>query len=98
MKPTIGRIVIYKTTDSDRESMKKQSEESGTCNVQETLPAIIVAVWSETTVNLQVIGDGERWTWHTSVQQGDDQGQWQWLKKEDEIIEPTEIDNENPRY
>jgi hypothetical protein len=82
MKPTIGRIVIYKTTEEDRKQMEKQRDETGSCNVQEKLPAIVVAVWSSSCVNLWVIGDGEKWYWKTSVQQGDGQGQWNWPEKE----------------
>jgi hypothetical protein len=73
-KPTIGRIVHYKTTEKERKSM----QDHNACNVQEVLPAVIVAVWSETTVNLQVICDGELALWKTSVPIGDDEGNWNW--------------------
>ena len=47
MKPTIGRIVHF---------VQKQPAGYGDALVH--LPAIIVAVWSDTCVNLQVFTDG----------------------------------------
>lgn len=85
-KPTIGRIVIYNTTTSQREVMDKPSHASNdgaTNNVQTRLPAIIVAVWSETCVNLQVILDGAaKSMWVTSANQGDAEGNWNWPVKD----------------
>ena len=63
MKPTIGRVVIYNTTQEDRDFMSKQPD----CNVHDKLPAIIVAVWSETYVNLKVICDGKLDLWKYST-------------------------------
>lgn len=61
MKPTIGRIVHYKTDD-------------GT-----TLPAIILAVHSDTCVNLEVFGAGLlEDSQPTSVLEGTGTAQWQW--------------------
>ena len=75
MKPTIGRIVRYRTTEEDRESMRKNHQ-----NVQEELPAIIVAVWSDTCVNLKVLLDGEGDMWVTSSSQGNDEMNWNWFE------------------
>jgi hypothetical protein len=47
MKPTIGRIVHF-----------VQKKPAGYGDVLVHLPAIIVAVWSESCVNLQVFTDG----------------------------------------
>lgn len=47
MKPTIGRIVHY-----------VQKKPAGYGEALVHLPAIIVAVWSDTSVNLQVFTDG----------------------------------------
>ena len=74
MKPTLGRIVIYHTTKQDREEMRLHPE----CNIQEHLPAIIVAVWSDTCVNLKVIYDGNINVWKTSVTLGDGEYNWSW--------------------
>lgn len=73
-KPSIGRVVIYNTTEED----KKEMEFTPNCNVQEKLPACIVAVSNETKVNLTVVCDGELGLWKTSVKQGDEPGQWNW--------------------
>lgn len=78
MKPTIGRIVIYNTTDADKAKMEAASKINGGCNKQDKLPAIIVAVWSETTVNLKVICDGNLELWATSSQLGDAPYNWNW--------------------
>jgi hypothetical protein len=70
MKPTIGRVVIF--------NMPEYLKNSVYGNKQEQLPAIIVAVWGETTVNLKVITDGQNDLWATSVSQGDGPNQWNW--------------------
>lgn len=61
MKPTIGRIVHYKTRDS--------------LGYEQTLPAIVLVVHSDTCVNLQVFGINAV---ETSVCMGDDVGSWSW--------------------
>lgn len=82
MKPTIGRIVIYKPTESELNEMKFNVLNHQSQNRQTELPAIIVAVWSETTINVQVMLDGQGGTWwKTSIQQGDGEGQWNWPQK-----------------
>jgi hypothetical protein len=70
MKPTIGRIVIY-----------KYSENCSHQNGSDECPAMIVRVWSDTTVNLKLIEDGPINSWKTSVIQGDGKGNWQWPVK-----------------
>ncbi len=78
MKPTIGRIVIYNTTEEERAEMEKHF----TCNVQLQLPAIIVAVWNdnegEELVNLKVMTDGNMPLWATSVKKGNGEHEWNW--------------------
>jgi hypothetical protein len=74
MKPTIGRIVIFNMPDYLINGVNG--------NKQTKLPAIIVAVWSETTVNLKVITDGQNDLWVTSASQGDSPNQWNWPVKE----------------
>ena len=81
MKPTIGRVVVYKTTEQDQSLMKAKSETDGRCNVQEELPAVIVAVWSDECVNLKVNLDGDGEIWKTSINNGNEQGQWNWPER-----------------
>lgn len=82
-KPTIGRIVIYNTTEKERLHMKSNSEAGIPQNSQLYLPAIIVAVWSDTCINIKVHIDGFGTDlWRTSVSQGDGEGQWNWPKIE----------------
>jgi hypothetical protein len=78
MQPTIGRTVIYKTTAEDRLRLEKYSHGAYN-NLSTELPAIIVAVWGSTTINAQVIVDGNIGTmWKTSISEGDAEGQWSW--------------------
>lgn len=72
-KPTIGRIVIYNTTEAQRKEFEKNNE-----NQAKQLPAIIVAVWSNSCVNLKVITDGKNDLWVTSSVQGEQDGNWNW--------------------
>lgn len=72
MKPTIGTVVTYNTTNDEQTEMINNPD----CNVQEKLPAIIVAVHSEESVNLKVFLDGKGELWVTSSLKGDDEGQW----------------------
>lgn len=73
MKPTIGRVVIYNTTEEDKASARKNFD-----NVVQQLPAIIVNVWSDTCINVRVFSDGGSMLWKTSINQGDQPGQWNW--------------------
>jgi len=42
------------------------------------LPAVIVRVWSDTSVNLKVLNDEVSDFWKTSSTQGEQPGQWNW--------------------
>jgi len=75
MKPTIGRIVIFSMPDYLKVCVNG--------NKQDKLPAVIVAAWSDTVVNLKVITDGQNDLWVTSVSQGDNTNQWNWPVKEE---------------
>jgi len=78
-KPSIGRIVTYTCTEYDT---AEQAKQSGVCNMQLKLPAIIVAVWDDQCVNLKVIQDGSvPDLWVTSAVKGDEQGNWNWPVK-----------------
>lgn len=80
MKPTIGRIVIYNQTEYSKNSIQG--------NKPDQLPAVIVAVWGEVTVNLKVLTDGVNDLWITSASKGDGPGQWNWP-----VIEPQLASN-----
>lgn len=78
MKPTIGRIVHYQLGTGRSKG--------------EYRPALIVRVWNDSCVNLQVFLDGSNdrenelsvgvdsplTAWKTSSVQGDGPGQWKW--------------------
>ena len=68
--PTIGRIVHY--------HVPRDSAPLGGGNHADVAPAVIVAVWSATCVNLKVLTDGPADVWKTSIVEGDQPGQWSW--------------------
>ena len=78
MKPSIGRIVIYKYSESE-----KCQHTNGATEV----PAVIVRVWSDACVNLKLIEDGPQDSWRTSrllytgPESGDGSGQWRWPER-----------------
>jgi len=76
MKPTIGRIVIYKLSDYDKERLKGMGSGNPNNGADEA-PAIVVRAWSDTCVNLRVLIDGEQTLWVTSVLLGDGPSNWQ---------------------
>jgi len=76
MKPTIGRIVTYKLSDSDKAKLKAHSYNPNTG--ADEAPSIVVRAWSDTCVNLRVLVDGEQTLWVTSALLGDQPSQWQW--------------------
>lgn len=71
MKPSIGRIVIYHPCSD----LKDNVYHNGSLR---DLPALIVAVWSDTCVNLKVITDGPHDAWVTSATEGTGERQWSW--------------------
>lgn len=75
MVPTIGRVVIYTTTEEDKEDMLKDGD-----NAQDKLPAIIVAVWGADCVNLKVLCDGVQNMWVTSATRGNGEREWDFPK------------------
>lgn len=62
MKPSIGRIVIYKPTPNDK----------GQSSSEDGFPAVITRVWSDTCVNLQVLRDFDTPIAVTSVEAAPD--------------------------
>lgn len=83
MKPTIGRIVNYVASDTDKGKMEAARKLNGGCNEANVLPAIVTAVWSDTCVNLRVIADGNLDIWVTSANQGLNPGQWSWPERQE---------------
>lgn len=82
--PTIGRIVVYNTTEAERTALKALN-----CNQSSQLPAIIVSTWGDqpgSAVNLKVIVDGpanDLWkTSLTATPAGEEgkypEGTWHW--------------------
>jgi len=70
---TLGDVVIYTLTEDDKNVLRSQNNIGAFCNIQDNLPAIVVAVWSKTTVNLKVIIDGHTpYMWKTSIIMGGD--------------------------
>ena len=43
------------------------------------LPTLVVKVWEGNSINAQVFLDGNDTLWVTSVQQGGETGQWDWM-------------------
>ena len=73
-KPTIGRIVEYVLGPYD----------SFVNNGSDRCPAVIVRVWSDTTVNLRLLTDSNETPWVTSrclADEPDQKGRWQWPVK-----------------
>lgn len=86
-RPTIGRIVMYATTAHDQRIIKEHPE----CTNQEKLPAIIVAVNADDTVNLHVLCDGPKRYYAKEIKEGKEPGQYSWpeVPKADRIIDKT---------
>jgi hypothetical protein len=74
MKPTIGRIVIYHPSKDHSDGVLQNG---GAADV----PAVIVAVWSETCVNLKVLTDAPHDAWVTSRCLGPGEGEWSWPER-----------------
>lgn len=76
--PKIGDIVTYTTTEEERKNMENCPPLHN--NVQEKLPAVVVAVWGDkpdSLVNLKVFHDGQSADlWKTSVPRGDGEMNW----------------------
>lgn len=82
-KLTVGRIVHYHVGDNDPDELKY--------NHAETLPAIVVTVFSDDCANLKVLPDGPAAAiWRTSVVQGGGRGQWSWPELVPEPVQASE--------
>lgn len=74
MKPSIGRIVIYRPRPNELIKLGGNHEQGIT-----ECPAIIVKMWGdaeESAVNLKVLGDSANDIWVTSAMKGEQVGQW----------------------
>ncbi len=89
MKPTIGRIVIYKLNEWDVQRVKEFGDHNGNYYVSlgQEFPLIIVRVWPDEYgtgvpgVNGQVILDGRERLWITSAKEGTEPGTWNWPER-----------------
>lgn len=81
MKPTIGKMVVYRTTQADREMMKRSEQK---CIVQEKLPAVVISVKDDETVNLRVFCDGDITLHKTDAVRGAKEGGWVYRLNEKE--------------
>lgn len=87
-KPTVGRIVHYRLTDTDAQLIANQRRNlygslmsvGNAARLDDVYPAIIVRVFdpNSTAVSLQVHLDGPDTYWATSRTEGLDPGQWSW--------------------
>lgn len=73
MKPSAGRIVLYRVGEFDNDVLRNNSVQPG-----DVLPAVIVRAWPQDVCNLRVFPDGPGVEWKTSVSRGDSPGQWNW--------------------
>lgn len=71
-KPTIGCIVVYNTSETDKLIMRSTGDK-----VRDQLAAIIVGV-DEETVNLKVLQDGTGILYLEQISQGNQPEQWDW--------------------
>lgn len=81
MKPTIGRIVLYRFDENDVLRCKTFTGEKNEPRVGEIYPAFIVRVFEGNLVNLHIFGDGAYFYWATSRVMGDGNGQWHWPER-----------------
>lgn len=86
-KPTVGRIVHYTLSEQDAGNIELRRIESKLLGNQvkagDEVAAIIVAVWSETCVNLRCFLDGEDTFWglSRSPSSGPVPGAWHWPER-----------------
>lgn len=103
---TIGRIVMYRLSGHDAESIKAQrvGEYHGNeAYAGEVYPAVVVKTWGDdatSAVNLRVLLDGDDVYWATSRTQGDGPFEWSWPKivgaPPPKAREPEPQDQERP--
>lgn len=83
--PTRGRIVLYCLAQHDVDAIMKQMSQSGghfnSPNPGDVLPGIVVNVFSEDCINIQVLLDGTGMYWATSrsVSEEPEPGKFHWM-------------------
>lgn len=92
MKPTIGRIVLYRVSSDDAAAISAQRERLGMRGNPiaegEEVPAVIVRVFENEFgpgipgCNLKLMLDGEDDYWATSRREGVERNTWHWPKIE----------------
>lgn len=83
-KPTLGCIVQYVLNEGDVAAIDQLHPDKSKYNPVrsgQTLPAIVVATFGGTTVNLRVLLDGYGEYWATSRQEGDGPFYWAWPER-----------------
>lgn len=89
-QPSIGRIVHYRLSEQDHGRIVAMANrplpDGGSPLLNPTrpgdiLPAIIVRVWDDGSINAQVLLDGELTLWVTSRHFGDNGGTWRWPER-----------------
>lgn len=92
MKPSLGQIVLYKLTTADAENANRQRQatpgsqnnsvfKGNTAHDGDVFPMLVTAIFdpADTKVQGQVFLDGNDNLWATSVKQGNDLGQYQFM-------------------
>lgn len=82
MKPTIGRIVLYRLTNDDVDEILDlaavREKHFNSPNIGDLVPAVIVKINQDDNVNIKAILDGEADLWIMKVHEGLEEGEWQW--------------------
>lgn len=93
MKPAVGRIVHYRLSEDDhvriirtvnRPLTDGSSPLLNPTRPGDVLPAVVVRVWEDHSVNARVLLDGEVTLWVTGKHQGDGPGTWHWPERTDD--------------
>jgi hypothetical protein len=69
-RPSVGRIVLYRVSGADSSRLR--------ANGATILPAMIVRVHDNGTVNLKVFCDGPLDEWIVLIEEGNAPGRWEW--------------------
>lgn len=89
-KPTPGRIVFYRLTETDLAQIRADRAGSPSTHrgnfpsVEEAVPLLIVKVWPDEFgpdipgINGQAFLDGTHSIWVTSAREGTEAGNWSW--------------------
>jgi hypothetical protein len=85
MKPSIGRIVIFKLHAEHALQINRRRTSGpaigNAVSEGEEYPMLITRVWSPEAVNGQVFLDSNDVFWATSAHEGTENGQWHWPER-----------------